>query len=300
MAIEMKIPFIDDINELQKADPKKVRSKQLRQKRIPWKPVIIIFAVLVVILAAVSASTVISEKGKDSNTETSTDLSNTDSTALSKLKEAAPQYINKNILLALTEDGINKLSMLSVLNVNSENNCLSIKYISPEAECTVNNNSGDMNYHLEKGGISELMWAVREYTMLNIDRYICCDQKGFTEIIKELGDFEIDVANEINGDFNGISFIIEEGEHTFDADAMLKYILCLCQTVSSDRETLTAVISQIIQKLSTYQEDFSAVGYFEKFVDYIYTDISTIDISKHSDALEQLLAMGKFDKIVIN
>ncbi|MCM1364446.1 MAG: LCP family protein [Faecalibacterium sp.] len=296
----MKIPFIEELGIPAKADPKKVRREQLRKKKFALKPFIVAFAVIIVLLAAVSIMTIVKESTKDnSNT---TDISSEEllldisTDALSTNENQ--QYINKNILLMLTKDDSKGLHLLAILNLDSFSDNISLTYVPITAQCLVNNNNCDMTEHLTNGGIKELLWAVREYTQMNIDNYISCDEKDFTDIIKSIGEFKLNIEKKIDDTYNGVNFTIEEGEQSFTADSLLKYFLYLCQTATDENEKLTQIISDIAQKV-LIDNDTNVTEDFNLLVSHIDTDISAMDIAKYSVALEQLVEAGNFSRIVV-
>ncbi|MCM1543918.1 MAG: LCP family protein [Ruminococcus sp.] len=299
----MKIPFIEKIGVPAKADPEKVRREQLRKKHLNLKPVIAVIVIAVILLACVSILTIIKERTKDVDSQADTSvqdsLSSAEVLAYNSTSDEQQQYINKNILLIFTKDGNKELNLLTIMNIDSLSNQVSFKYVPISAGCYVNNVNGNMDTHLENGGIKELLWAVREYTKMNIDRYIKCDEKAFTDIMKALGDFELEINENINSSYNGISYIIEKGNHNFTADAMLKYFLYLCSYVSSDTERLTEIISKIAEKtIYASESEISTSKIFSGFVKYIDTDISAMDIAKHATGLEQLISAGVLENFV--
>lgn len=296
----MKIPFIEKIGVPAKADPKKVRKEQLRKKPFKLKPIISIIAVGFILLIAVSIVTVVTEKTKDSNvSDTSAEQADAlvEAAAMNSSTSEQSKYINKNILFVLTKDNTSGLQLLAVFNANSQDQSISIKYIPIDAQCFVNNNFGSMDNHLDNGGIQELLWAVREYSQLNIDRYILCDENDFTDIMKKLGEFEINIENDINSSYNGVSFIIEKGNQHFASDTMLKYFIYLCESAASDGSKLTQLIAKIAQKMLAENEQQGIEDVFNNFVKYIDTDISAMDISKYSTALDNLISSDCINNI---
>lgn len=303
----MKLQPIDKINQLlgtkhKKADPKAERKKQMRQRKIDGKRIAVLFAAAVLVLSVVSAVTVISEKsGKPTETTESTALLAAVADTVRESASGENQLpIHANILLALTEDGTRGLEMLSVINIDSEKQQIRISYIPVEASQQVNNLSGTMAEHIENGGIKELLWAVGEYAGISIERYVCLDEADFADIMKKIGEFEVKIEEDISHEYNGISFIIDEGTHRFASDSMLKYIVYLCQTLSSDSKTLTDIMAGIAGKLISDEKGnkITAASY-EKTVNYVDTDISAIDIVNYSQAIAGLFDSGALWNVTV-
>lgn len=296
----MKLPT-DKINQLfgtkhKKADPRAERKKQMRERKIDMKLIVIAFAAIVVILGAISAVTVISEKGGKTAETTASDalpaaaMSNT--TAEGKLSEEQLP-LNANILLAFTEDGNSGLELLSVINIDSEAGNIRISYIPTNTFQQVNNLSGTMAEHIENGGIKELLWAVGEYADISIERYVCIDEADFVSIMKKIGEFEVKIEEDISHEYNGISFIIDEGIHQFAPDSMLKYIVYLCHTLSSEPKTLTNIMAGIAGKLiSDDKGNKITAESYDKIINHMETDISAFDIVNYSQAISKLFDSG--------
>lgn len=300
----MKLSLLADMftQKSKRADPKSERKRQMRQKGFIDKKIIIAaFCAAVVLLAGISAATVFSEK--QDTADTAAQITESKTAVQSKAAVAAAEQqetLNGNILLAFTKDGTSGLHMLSVLNIDSENGRVRISFIPPETTQQVNRLSGSMSNHIENGGIKELLWAVGEYADISIERYICLDEENFVDIMKIIGNFEIEIQESVNDDYNGINFIIEEGVHEFTADAMLKYVVYLCRTLYSDPEKLADVIAGLAGRLIAdgNGNKISAESY-EKAINSVDTDISALDIAQHTQALANLFDSGSLWKIEI-
>lgn len=296
----MKSLPIEKINKLlgthhKKADPKAERRKQMRERKIDMKFIVIAFAAVVVILAVVSAAIVLSEKNDRSVSqpdENAAVLAAADTSGAEKPNDNQLP-LNANILLALTEDGNSGLELLSVINLDSVNGKVRISYIPTETMQSVNNLTGTMAEHIENGGIKELLWAVGEYADISIERYVCLDEANFADIMKKIGEFEVRIDEDISHEYNGISFIIDEGTHRFASDAMLKYVVYLCQMISTESKTLTDIMAGIAGKLISDEKGnkITAASY-DKAVNCVDTDISAIDIVNYSQAIAGLFDSG--------
>lgn len=296
----MKSLPIEKINKLlgtrhKKADPKAERRKQMRERKIDMKFIVIAFAAVVVILAVVSAVIVLSEKNNTSVSqpdENAAVLIAADTSGEEKPSDNRTE-LNANILLALTEDGNSGLELLSVINLDSVNGKVRISYIPTETMQSVNNLTGTMAEHIENGGIKELLWAVGEHADISIERYVCLDEANFADIMKKIGEFEVRIDEDISHEYNGISFIIDEGTHRFASDAMLKYVVYLCQMISTESKTLTDIMAGIAGKLISDEKGnkITAASY-DKAVNCVDTDISAIDIVNYSQAIAGLFDSG--------
>lgn len=300
---------LDKLNKMfgtkhKKADPKAERKKQMRKKRFDTKLIAAGFCVALVVLVAVSVAIVISEKDDSSSAETSAQATAALLGASADASQATVSEeelaLDANILLAFTEDGNEGLELLSIVSIDSANERLSMSYIPVSTLQQVNNFSGTMKEHIENGGIQELLLAVSEYAGLEVDRYICLDEADFVDLMKEIGEFDVDIADEINHEYNGINFIIDEGKNTFAPDAMLRYVVYLCQTLSSDTKPLTDIVSEITKRLIVDEQGNKITSQsYEAVVNYVDTDISAMDIVNYTQAITGLSDGGVLNNIVV-
>ena len=298
----MKPQLLDTIDKIfgtrhKKADPKAERKKQMRKKKIDSRFVVLFFGVVLVLLVAVSVVTVISERDDSPVPETSVEAEASAEGALETSSEGEISEeqlpLQANILLAFTEDGNSGLELLSVMNVDSETETVKISYIPVSTVQQVKNFSGTMKEHIENGGIGELLLAVGKYAGISMDRYICLDEADFVDVMKEVGEFEVNIEEDINHEYNGINFIIDKGIHSFAPDAMLRYIVYLCQTLSSDTKPLTDIIIRIAERLIADENGNKTTSEsYEEVINYVDTDISAIDIVNYSQAISELFDSG--------
>lgn len=297
----MKPLSLDKINKIfgtkhKKADPKAERKKQMRSRKIDAKRLVIAFGVVLVVLVAVSAVTVASER-KGTPTEPATAMKTDAAYAVNSESEGAVSEeqlpLNANLLLALTEDGNSGLELLSVVNIDSENERIRISFIPVSASQQVNNLSGTMKEHIENGGIGELLLAVERYAGAEFDRYICLDEADFAGVMKEVGEFEVNIEEEISHEYNGINFIIDKGTHSFAPDAMLRYVVYLCQTLSSDVGPIIDIMTGITGRLIADEAGNKITSEsYKAVINYVDTDISAIDIVNYTQAIAKLFDSG--------
>lgn len=293
----MKTKFLDELTAPKKADPKAVRKKQMRSKNINMKIVISAFSALIVLLGAVSAVTVKSEKSKSASTTASNETVNNTSDTLLSATTSENSSLLCNILLAFTREDNNDLKLLAVVSCNAKEEIIKIKYIPVNTHVEVNNYDGTMEEHLESGGITELLWAVGQYCKTSLERYLYCDEEDFCEIMKKLGEIEIEIEEEISHDYNGINFIIEKGKHNLTADMMLKYFVYLCDT--SSEEELTNLFSTVASKIISADTQDALNTNYSKIINNVQTDISAMDIAKYLSDILMLARSGSIDNIEI-
>lgn len=304
----MKPLPLDNLNRIfgtkhKKADPKAERKKQMRRRKTDGKRMALVFCVVLAVLAAVSAATVISERK-----ETPSEAADAVKTAAAEVFDSAsegvfseePLPLNANLLLALTEDGNSGLELLCVVSIDSETEKIRVSFVPVSTSQRVNNLSGTMKEHIENGGIRELLLAVEQYAGAVIDRYVCLDEADFADLMKEVGELEVNIEEEINHEYNGINFIIDEGTHSFAPDATLRYLVYLCQTLASDGKPITDIMAGITERLIADEtgEKITSESY-DAVINFVDTDISAMDIVNYAQAIAKLFDSGILRKVEI-
>ena len=248
------------------------------------------------IIGIFSAVTVISERGED-GTETT---GNEDTQAVaSAVEEKDMQELKGNFLFALTRDGNEKIELLSLVRLDSENKKVSISFISPEEITSVNGFLGNMHEHLKNGGINELMWSVGELARISIEGYVIGDEQNFIDFIKSLGEIEINITDKVTYTHRGIPIIIEEGVQKLSADIMLKYFVYLCDNYETVTEKLVEAMIIYGKKMFDSTEDSVLDDSFGKMLRYFNTDISVVDFTNYRKAVKNLASSKNHVEIII-
>ena len=293
--MEFKMP--EGFNTLKKADPDKVRKQLLsgRNINVNMKWVVILFAVFIMLIAAVSAGVVISEV-REKETTLVVSGSEAESTTVFAEEESS---LLCNILIAFTKEENEGLQLLCILNADEENGEIKMPFISPDERVDVSNYPGTMSEHLQSGGMAELLWAVGHYASISIERYIQCDEDGFTRIMKYTGETEFDIKEEISHSYNGINFIIEEGNQKLTADMMLKYFVYLCDTSEKSQNKIAELFSLVAKKLIPADSQDELNKNYSKIINNIKTDISAMDITHYFEDVSSFVKNGICDSFTV-
>lgn len=254
------------------------------------------FTLVVLFIGVFSAVTVISETGGNEN-ET-TDMQSTDE-FVSALSEKDMQDICGNFLFVLTRDGNEKIELLSLMRMDSENNRVSISFVNPEEKTSVNGIVGTMQEHLENGGINELVWSIGEFADISIERYIIGDEQNFIDFMKSLGEIELNISEKVNYTHRGIPIIIEEGVQALSADIMLKYFVYLCENYNLVPEKIAEAMIIYGKKMFDSSDDSVLDDSFGKMIKHFSTDISVVDFTNYRKAVKKLASSENHVEIII-
>jgi len=257
--------------------------------REPGKPLIIkLFVAVIVLLSLASGASVILESAENKPQETTVDVMAQESTTLQPDVTTPDRgQLKSNILFALdNEEG--DLHLLFVMSLDSENQECKVLFLEPTAVCKVNEIEESLVYHLKNGGASQLVLAVREYTGLDIERYLVGDEKAFVNLIKYIGDVEVDVKQSISYDHNGLSYIIDKGVQVMTADVVLKYLVYLSDNTEKHAESIRALLTLFAVTLFDCESSQQAQDNFGKVIGLFETNISALDFSENKAAVMKL------------
>ena len=283
--INAVMAFIDKITE-------KINNISFLNIKPANRTIAIVFSVVVFLIAAVSGVFVISELSSEDPADIAGDTTTTVSTSF-----ASDQELQGNFLLALTyhED----IELLAVARLDSVKKQMKVSFLSPETYCSFNNLSGTMNQHYEKGGITELLWAVGEYANISIERYIVADENAFLTFIEHIGDMEVNLEHDVECGQDAASFIIEEGPQILIPTMMTKYFYYLCENQPRYNEEIINVMSLYSKSLFSNQDQDKTQVNFEYMISCLETNISALDFSNYKSQIMSLANPLILDCIVI-
>lgn len=264
-------------------------SEKFGNIREPGKPFIIkAFVAIIALLASLSIGMMILEGSESKPQETTAATVDEVSTSAPEMLTMPDRgQLKTNILFGLdNEEG--DVHLLFVMSLDSETEESKIFFLEPEAVCKVNEIEASLDYHLKNGGVSQLVLAVREYTGIDIERYLVGDEKAFINLIKFMGDVEIDVKESISYNHNGLSYIIDKGIQVMTPDMLLKYLVYLCDNTQKNNELIRALLAQFAKSLFDCETSQQAQDNFGKVIGYFETNISALDFSENKLAVMKL------------
>lgn len=274
----------------------KINSLSFLNRTPSKKFIITAFTVIIIVVGIISAITVINEnKDKDvGNTGTENN-----EPVVSTAYEKDLQELKGNFLFVLTQDGNEKIELLAITRLDSENKKVSIAFVSPKEKANVNGFFGTLQEHLENGGINELVWSVGELAHISIERYVIGDEQNFIDLMKSLGEMEMNITDKVTYTHRGIPIIIEKGVQKLSADIMLKYFVYLCEIYETAPEKLAEAMIIFGKKMFDSAEDSALDESFGKMIKQFSTDISVVDFTNYRKAIKSLASSENHIEIAI-
>ncbi len=255
----------------------------------PGKPFIIkAFVSVIALLSTLSIAMIVLEVA-DRPDEVTTDAFEEESTTVQIVETTVPskKELQASILFGLDDEQKN-LHLLFVISLDSETEKTKIFFLDKESVCKVNEVEGSMDYHYKNGGVSQLVLAASQYTGIEIERYLVGDEKAFTNLIRYMGDLEIDVEESISYTLAGLSYIIDEGKQVMTPDMLLKYFVYLCNDTVKYNESLREIFSLFASTLFDCEDSQQAQDNFGSVIGFFETNISALDFSENKLAAMKL------------
>ncbi len=277
--------FIDNIIE-------KINSISFLNIKPASRTVAIVFCVAVFLIAAVSGVFVTVELTSKEPDEV-TDPTTTQASAVI----SSGQEIAGNFLLVLTYHS--DIELLAVARLDSENKTVKVSFLSPDTYCNFNNLSGTMDEHYDKGGVTELLWAVGEYAHISIERYIIADENSFLSLIEHIGEMQVMLEHSVICGQDAASFIIEEGEQSLIPPMMTKYFYYLCENQPRYNEEIADVMGLYSKKLFCEGGEDELKSNFEYMISCLETNISALDFGNYKEPISALADSAILDCIAV-
>ena len=293
----MKLPrfHIDDetkqvIDETRdKAKELSDRALNLTDRILRPELVLPLFLAALVLLVLISSVVVVREHRR-ANGETTAPVSETVATVGT---DEAKGTLQGNFLLALTDQSFGTIRMLAVVRADSEVQTLSVCFVSPADRAEVNNLNGSMQQHFDKGGATELAWAVGARTARTIDRYIIVNSDRMAIFCKNLGEHELTIDAAVEAEYDGIAFVIKEGKQTLTSDTLCKYFGFCCKTLyQGNDEKVSSLLEYLIQKLLSSENESRFDRILSKLISDATTNISAMDLQEYSAVRPAFLKDG--------
>lgn len=243
------------------------------------------FTLIVVLISIVSLITVFSERIGNSPQETTSKQTPTDDTSAFAASKSAEDF-KGNFLLLLDSEETEDVYMIAVVQLDSSENTMHISFINKNTTCSVNNISGSFTEHYNKGGMKQLVWAVGEYCNISIERYLAGDEDSFEKFCEMIGDISVNIPEKVSHAYNGISYIIDEGEQNLTPAIFLKYFLYLC---SQDKGNSIADL-MVLMGMSAFsaEDDEKLQDNIETLTHTFDTNISAVDFGTYKNALKKM------------
>ena len=263
------------------------RALRVTDSLLQPKLVLPLFAALLELLALVSAVVMIREhRPKPQPTEP---------TALTQQTQTGAEArgtLQGNFLLVFA-DNAGRIKMLAVVQADSEAHSLAVSYVQPSERAEVNNLNGSMQQHYDKGGATELAWAVGAFMERTIDRYVIANDDRFINFCKMLGEHELTIETGVQAEYEGISFVIKPGKQKLTSDTLCKYFGYCCKTLYQGGDAkVSELLGYLVQKLLSPENDARFDRILAKLIGEATTNISAMDLQGYSAVRPAFCADG--------
>ena len=236
-----------------------------------------LFAALLVLLVLVSCVVLIRERRPKPQPTEPTEI-----TQQTQDPAEARGTLQGNFLLVFADNN-GRIKMLAVVGADSETHALSVSYVQPGERADVNNLNGSMQQHYDKGGATELAWAVGACMDRTIDRYVIANDDRFINFCKMLGEHELTIESGVQAEYEGISFVIKAGQQKLTSDTLCKYFGYSCKSLYTGGDAkVSELLGYLVQKLLSSENDDRFDRILAKLIGEATTNISAMDLQDYS------------------
>lgn len=261
-------------------------SRKSAENRKNLKSFIISFAAFVLVLGAVSFVMFMKSINFDfknivSSDELSTQAQQEEST------QALPITGGLNIVV-LCNNSDGDLSFSFLIKSNYETMTAEVAYIPVTLSASYNGVTSSLNSHFKKGGAQSCVNAFKEYSGIDVDRYILVNETQFKDFMAKFSDVTVRVPRKIDSNAaEGLN--LNKGDQNLTSDLLLKYIKYIENAEKS--KAFANMLSVVFEKKNTQ----SLEKLFTYLVNNSQTDISIIDFTAQKENIEAFMqAEGKF------
>ena len=260
----------------------KLNLERLLQKDFSKKFIARAFIIAISLISVVSLAVVISEIA-DKPDETLTTEGETTEAVQSAVISESTENFNGNFLFLLNAENSDDVYLIAVTHLDSENNTMNIAFLNKNSTCRVNDFSGTLTEHYNKGGAKQLMWAVGEYTGISIERYLVGDEDSFQKFCDLLGEVHMNIPERVSHSYEGLGYIIEKGEQNLTPSMFLRYFLYLCSKDLS--ESISNIMVLMGMTVFSTEDEAKLQKNLDAFTSYFDTNISAVDLGNYKGAI---------------
>lgn len=204
-------------------------------------------------------------------------------------EESAPQVDGiKNLLLLCTSIEKTDFRLLTVLQINFEDNSYTISSFSPRETVSADGKFATLLEHYQTGGIKQLVRAVEATCGISIDRYITSTDNSFKRAINSMGPLVFTFPEQINYRCEDFAFVLIEGEQKMRGDDFLKYIRYCGALGDEGLKMQSAAVGECFKQYFTEKNLDKCDNLYSTLINTLSSDISVLDFKKSKAMLESM------------
>ena len=126
-----------------------------------------------------------------------------------------------------------------------------------------------------------------------LDRYIIVNSDRMTIFCKNLGEHELTIDAAVQGEYDGIAFVIKEGKQKLTSDTLCKYFGYCCKTLYTGGDgKVSELLEYLIGKLLSPENESRFDRILAKLISEAATNISAMDLQSYSSVRTAFAADG--------
>ena len=287
--------LIDKLTGRAKPDPEKLHARTNMLGRLKISRRLLISAVAAVFLLVIAASVIVLLGERDTDEPTTASDASSTTEALSDGNDFSTGF-----LLALSKSSSEGIDFLAHMSVDTASDKIEIKALDPRKITTADSQTAMLETHFNTGGVTQLQNAVIAAEGMAAARYIVCSEENFTYFLSAIDPITLTIDEDIFYNYNGISLTIEGGTRTLTPDELMKYFCWLSENDRENAEKIEELFKIIARSFFDEEDPDRLSELYSKVVNLFSTNITAMDVSKYSRAINAFAARGAIDNLTFS
>ena len=194
----------------------------------------------------------------------------------------------KNLLLVCAAPDKTDLRLLTVMQINFDDDTFTISSFSPREAVNTGDRNATLLEHYRIGGVKQLTRAIETRSGIRIDRYIASDDNTFKRAINIMGSVVFRFDEQINYRSEDFAIVLIEGDQKMRGDDLLKYLRYCGAMGDEGLDMQSQAVGELFKQYITEKNLGKMNNLYSTLINTLSSDISVMDFKKARGMLEYM------------
>lgn len=194
----------------------------------------------------------------------------------------------RNLLLVCASPDKTDLRLLTVMQINFDDNTFAISSFSPREAVNTGDRNASLLEHYRIGGVKQLTRAIETRSGIRIDRYIASDDNTFKRAINIMGAVTFHFSEQINYRCEDFAIVLIEGDQKMRGDDLLKYLRYCGAMGDEGLDMQSQAVGELFRQYINEKNVGKMNNLYSSLINTVSSDISVLDFKKARDMIEYL------------
>lgn len=211
-------------------------------------------------------------------------------TVVQTVDSSEAEKFSLDMLLYCSSSDDTTLRFVCIMRTQIPENRITMLALSPDSTATLNGVTATLSQFFKQGGAPRLIDAIEQQTSIRAQRYIGAYDEDFKSAINHFGGFTVNVESSVEYRGNDFTLILPSGKQSLRGDILHKYLrYLLTQGKDGVHRQAVVLLETVEAMLSSARADKISSDY-SYIANRLYTDISIVDFSSHSQMISDMMA----------